>query len=69
MVISEVEILATFGVLFLLAGVSIFIIGAVRYFFPSTENLMPESFKKSMTMRYGVYTFLLGLLLLRFFGS
>ncbi len=61
--------LATFGVLFLLAGVSVFLIGLVRYFFPSTETLMPESFKKVMTMRYGVYTFLLGLLLLRFFGN
>jgi len=61
--------LATFGVLFLLAGVSVFFIGAVRYFFPSTETLIPESFKKVMKMRLGVYVFLLGLVLLRFFST
>jgi membrane-bound ClpP family serine protease len=60
--------IATIGVLLLLAGVSTFVIGLARYFFPSTEKLMPESFKKIMIMRYAVYCFLLGLILLRFFG-
>jgi hypothetical protein len=61
--------LATLGVLLVLAGVSVFIIGLGRYLFPSTEKLMPESFKKIMIMRNGVYIFLLGLILLRFFSN
>jgi hypothetical protein len=65
----EVIMIATIGALLLLAGVSVFFIGFARYLFPSTKNLMPEGFKKIMTMPYGVAFFLLGLVLLRFFSN
>ena len=57
----------TIGVLLALAGFSLFVIGLVRHFFPSTESLFPEDFKRAFSMRTGVYVFLAGVILLRFF--
>jgi len=59
--------LASIGVLLLLMGVPIFLFGLVRKFFPSTEKFFPDDFKKIFTIPIGVYVFLAGLLLLRFF--
>ena len=58
---------AAIGVLFLLGGVSSFLIGLIRYFFPSTEGFIPNDLKRFLSMRIGVYVFLAGLVLLRFF--
>ena len=59
--------LAAVGVMLLLGGSSIFIIGLVRYFFPSIEKFLPNDFKKIVSIRYAIYIFLAGLLLVRFF--
>jgi len=59
--------LAAIGVLLLLAGVSAFVIGLTRYFFTGFESLIPDDFKRFLSMRSGVYIFLTGLVLVRFF--
>lgn len=59
--------LAAIGTLLLLAGISLFILGLIRRFFPSTESVIPNNFKKVINIRLGVYVFLAGLLLVRFF--
>jgi len=59
--------LAAVGVMLLLGGSSIFIISLVRHFFPSSEKFIPNDFKKIVSIRYAVYIFLGGLLLVRFF--
>jgi len=51
----------------LLAGVPIFIFGLIRKFFPSAEKLIPEDFKSFLNIQTGVYVFLAGLVLVRFF--
>jgi len=57
---------ATLGVLATLAGVSIFIMGILVYLFPSTKDFVPDDFKRIISIRVGVYIFLVGILLLRF---
>ena len=57
----------TIGVLLTLAGFSIFVIGLVRHFFPSTESFFPEDLQRVFTIKIGVYAFLGGIILLRFF--
>jgi len=59
--------LASIGVMLLLAGVSIFLIALVRTFFPSSEKFLPDDFKKLVTLRNAIYIFLAGLVLTRFF--
>ena len=59
--------LAAIGILLLLAGISTFLLGLVRFAFPSTEKFIPDDFKKFLSMRVGVYLFLAGIVLLRFF--
>ncbi len=59
--------LASIGVMLLLGGSSIFIIGLIRYFFPSTDKFIPNDFKKIISIHNAVYIFLAGLLLVRFF--
>ena len=59
--------LAAIGVMLLLGGSSIFIIGLARHFFPSSEKFIPDDFNKIVSIRYAVYIFLAGLLLVRFF--
>ena len=59
--------LASIGVMLLLGGSSIFIIGLIRYFFPSADKFIPNDFKKIISIRNAVYIFLVGLLLVRFF--
>jgi len=59
--------LAAIGVLLMLAGVSSFLFGVVRHYFPSTNSLIPDELKIMLTMRAGVYSFLAGIVLLRFF--
>ena len=59
--------LATIGVLSVLFGMSIFMMALFRYFFPSVESLIPDEFKKILKVRIGVYVFLAGIILLRFF--
>jgi hypothetical protein len=59
--------LASIGVMLLLAGVSIFLIALIRTFFPSSAKFNPNDFKKLVTLRNAVYIFLLGLVLTRFF--
>jgi len=59
--------LTSIGVLLLLMGVPIFLFGVVRRFFPSVEKFIPEDFKPVFTIPIGVYVFLAGLLLVRFF--
>jgi len=51
----------------LLGGSSIFIMGLARHFFPSLGKFIPDGFKKIISIRYAVYIFLAGLLLVRFF--
>lgn len=64
---GELTVLASIGVLLLLMGVSAFVIGLIRRFFPSTEQFVPEDLKKFLSIQAGVYVFLAGLLLVRFF--
>jgi len=59
--------LASIGVLLLLMGVSAFVIGLIRHFIPSTEKFVPDDLKKFLSIQSGVYVFLAGLLLVRFF--
>ncbi len=59
--------LTSIGVLLLLVAVPIFLFGLVRKFFPASEKFIPDDFKAFFTMPVGVYTFLAGLVLLRFF--
>lgn len=56
--------IAALGVLLVLAGVSILVIGLVRYFFPSSNKFVPEDFKDIFSTTYGGYFLLAGLLLL-----
>ena len=59
--------LAAIGVLLLLCGVSTFLLAMVRKIFPASDKFIPEDFKRYLTIPVGVYVFLVGLLLLRFF--
>jgi len=59
--------LVSIGVMLLLGGSSIFIMGLARHFFPSLGKFIPDGFKKIISIRYAVYIFLAGLLLVRFF--
>ena len=59
--------LAAIGGLLLFMGFSTFLMATVRYFFPSLESFVPDDFKHLLTIRVGVYLFLAGVLLLRFF--
>jgi len=59
--------LPAIGGLFVFMGFSAFALGAVRYFFPSLESLVPKDLKSVVSMRGGVYMFLAGVVLLRFF--
>jgi hypothetical protein len=59
--------LAAIGGLLLFMGFSTFLMAAVRHFFPSLESFVPNDFKRLLNMRVGVYLFLAGVLLLRFF--
>lgn len=59
--------LASIGVLMLLGGFTTFLLGVVKYFFPTLEKFMPEGFKSYLSIQNGVYVFLVGLLLVRFF--
>ena len=59
--------IAAIGVLLVFGGVSAFLLGAVRYFFPSTDRFFPNDMKRFFAMRTGVYIFLAGVVLLRFF--
>jgi len=56
------------GVLLLLMGVSAFLMGAVRYFFPSVDKFVPADFKVFLSLRTGVYLFLGGIALLSLFN-
>lgn len=58
--------IAALGVLLVLAGVSILVIGLVRYFFPSSNKFVPDDLKKVFSITYGGYFLLAGLLLLAF---
>ena len=47
--------LQVIGVLLLLSAISVLIIGLVRHFFPSFDSLIPDSFKKALTVQASVY--------------
>ncbi len=59
--------LAAIGVFLILAGVPLFLFGLARKFFPASEKFIPDDFKRILTMPVGIYVFLAGLLLARFF--
>jgi len=52
--------LASLGVLLILAGSSVFIIGLIRLLFPSANRFMPDGFKTLFSWRNGVYIILAG---------
>ncbi|TXH71666.1 MAG: hypothetical protein E6Q83_01520 [Thiothrix sp.] len=58
------DLLGVASVLLLLAGVTALTIGTARYFFPMLEQFFPESFKKPLSLQYGSYYFLAGLVCL-----
>ena len=43
--------LQVIGILSLLSAISVLIIGLVRHFFPSVDELIPDSFKKALTVQ------------------
>jgi hypothetical protein len=47
--------LQVIGILLLLSAISILIIGLVRHFVPSFDKLIPDSFKKALTVQASVY--------------
>jgi hypothetical protein len=53
------------GVLLIIIGFSSFIIGVIRYFFPSLEDYVPEEFKKPFTIGSGIFITLAGMLVLK----
>ncbi|QTR51851.1 hypothetical protein J8380_14305 [Candidatus Thiothrix anitrata] len=57
-------LLAAIGVLLVLFGVSVLIIAGVRHFFPSTENWIPDEFRRALSCQFAAYYVLAGLLLL-----
>ena len=59
--------LASIAVLLVLAGISSFLFGLVRAFFPSANKFIPDDFKTFLTIKVGLYLFLAGVVLLRFF--
>ena len=46
--------LQVIGILSLLSAISVLIIGLVRHFFPSVDELIPDSFKKALKKLYGI---------------
>ena len=61
------NLLHAIGVLLIIIGFSSFIIGAIRYFFPSIETYITKEFKKPFTMRSGIFVTLAGMLILKLF--
>jgi len=61
------KLLASLSVLLLLSGVSVFLMGLFKLVFPSAATLIPEGFKRFVSLQSGVIIFLVGLLLVRFF--
>ena len=59
--------LQAIGVLLLLSGVSAFMIGLIRYFFPSTERFLPDDMKRWFSLKFSIVYFLVGMVILRFF--
>jgi hypothetical protein len=47
--------LQVIGILSLLSAISVLIIGLARHFFPSVDELIPDSFKKALTVQASVY--------------
>ncbi|PID49079.1 MAG: hypothetical protein CR991_08295 [Proteobacteria bacterium] len=64
-----VSLLLAIAVLLIFAGVAVVIIGLVRYFFPAVESFFPDGFKKPLSLQYGSYYLLTGLLVLLIFGG
>ena len=61
--------LASLGVLLILAGSSVLLIGLLRLLFPSTNRFMPEGFKTLFFWRNGVYIMLAGVVLVFLLGK
>lgn len=58
------NLMAAIGSLLVLLGFTTLIIATVRHFFPSFDQLMPESFMKGLSFTFAGYYTLAGLLLL-----
>lgn len=56
--------LASIGVLLVLFGLTVLVIGSVRYFFPFVEEYIPQEFKKPLSIQFSAYYLLAGLLLI-----
>ena len=57
------SILSAIGAMLVIFASAVLVIGAIRYFFPMVEPMIPESFKKGLSFQYGAYYLLAGLLL------
>ncbi|MEE9351799.1 MAG: hypothetical protein V3U78_06030 [Thiotrichaceae bacterium] len=53
------------GVLLIIIGFSSFVIGILRYFFPSLESYVADEFKKPFTIGSGIFITLAGMLILK----
>jgi len=60
--------IASLGVLLILAGASVLIIGLIRLLFPSSNRFMPDDFKTLFSWRYGVYIILVGVIFVFLLG-
>ncbi len=59
------NLLHAIGVLLIMCGFSVFVIGVIRYFFPSLECYVPTELKKVFTIGVGVFITFAGMLLLK----
>lgn len=57
-------LLAAVGILLVLFGITVMLIAGIRYFFPMTENFIPNEFKRALSLQFAAYYLLAGLLLL-----
>lgn len=57
-------LLGAIGIFLFFFGITVLIIGSIRYFFPMVEEYIPDDFKKPLSIRFAAYYLLAGLLLL-----
>lgn len=60
-------LLVSIGVVLVMLGIPVIILGLVQHFFPSTQQYIPEGWHKYMSLQYGGYYLLAGLVLILVF--
>lgn len=52
------------GVLLIMLGISVVVIGAIRYFFPAFEQWIPDGWQTYLSLCYGSYYLIVGFALI-----